>query len=428
MGGTSPREMQSPTPIPLTAEDRAILALERGPVAGHTCKVVVLGDGAPSAESLREAVARRIGAAPGLRRRLAGPVDAPVWAADDDFDIARHVVGVGADELVERASLGEFVARVFAERLPRDRPLWRMDVVPLADGGGAVVWRIHHALADGSTVMRYASEVLWDEADGPPAGQASARAADDDTRRRGHLARFVRREFARSRRRSPFDAPLAGGRDVAFASVDLRAVHDAAKRTGGATLNDAVLATVTGAVGAWLRRHHGSLGELRVKVPVSLHHLGDDPGNRDSFFVVSVPLDERDPLARLRATQAATAERKHEHDAEEMDALLERLARTSPALEHLCDRLERSGRSFAVNVSNVPGPRAALSVLGASVREVYSIAEIAEHHALRVAVVSATGRLHFGLCADPTVVDGLATIATDIEAEAAALVRAADAG
>jgi diacylglycerol O-acyltransferase len=161
---------------------------------------------------------------------------------------------------------------------------------------------------------------------------------------------------------------------------------------------------------------------------VSLHHLGDDPGNRDSFFVVSVPLGERDPLARLLATHAATAERKHEHDAEEMDALLKRLAGTSPALERLCDRLERSGRSFAVNVSNVPGPRAALSVLGAPVREVYSIAEIAEHHVLRVAVVSAAGRLHFGLCADPTAVDGLATIAADIEAEAAALVSAAGGG
>jgi WS/DGAT/MGAT family acyltransferase len=238
----------------------------------------------------------------------------------------------------------------------------------------------------------------------------------------------MRREFGSSRRRSPFDSPLGGRREVAFASADLRAVHDAAKRTDGATLNDAVLATVTGALGAWVRRHHGSLGELRVKVPVSLHHLGDDPGNRDSFFVVSVPLDERDPLARLRATHAATAERKHEHDAEEMDALLKRLARTSPALERLCDRLERGGRSFAVNVSNVPGPRAALSVLGAPVREVYSIAEIAEHHALRVAVVSAAGRLHFGLCADPTAVDGLATIAADIEAEAAALVRAAGGG
>ncbi|MDQ3721315.1 MAG: WS/DGAT domain-containing protein, partial [Actinomycetota bacterium] len=211
----------------------------------------------------------------------------------------------------------------------------------------------------------------------------------------------------------------------AFASVPLRELHDAAKRLAGATLNDAVLAVVAGALRCWLQRHHGQLGRVRIRVPVSLHEEGDDAGNRDSFFSVSLPLNEPDPVARLRAAQAATAVRKADHDAEQMDHLLRALGGISPRLGRFCARLEDSPRRFALSVSNVPGPPAPVTVLGAPVESVHSLAEIGERHALRVAVVSMAGRLGFGLCADPAIVEGLGEMAAGVEAEAEALVRAA---
>src|SRR5205823_1135450 len=150
---------------------------------------------------------------------------------------------------------------------------------------------------------------------------------------------------------------------IAFASVELAGLHDAARSLSGATVNDAVLTVVAGGLRTWLEHHHGSLGTIRVKVPVSLHHEGDDAANRDSFFALAVPLSEPDPVARLAAVHAATASRKTEHDAETMDELLTRLARVSPRLERLCKRIEANPRRFALSVSNVPGPRAPVSVL-----------------------------------------------------------------
>src|SRR5688572_23855535 len=98
--------------IPLTAEDRAILDLESAAVAGHTCKVVMLGAPAPAIDRLRESIARRLGEAPALRRRLGGSASDPVWVEDERFDVAAHVVAgepaLDADELRER------VASVFA--------------------------------------------------------------------------------------------------------------------------------------------------------------------------------------------------------------------------------------------------------------------------------------------------------------------------
>jgi diacylglycerol O-acyltransferase / wax synthase len=454
-------------PVPLTAEDRAILALEGPAIAGHTCKVVVFEDRAPSVADLTARVRERIPAVPTLAWRLGGSSERPVWVTAPDFDPAAHVVADTALPPLERSRLREQVASLFVERLPRDRPLWRIDVVPLAGGGAALVWRIHHALADGATAMRYARELLWDapagdrvsgveparggggnqSPNGRPA-RAYTRARGhpenetnlaDDERRRAHLARFFAREFAHTVHDSPFDGRIGARREVAFAILPLRSLHDVAKRVDGATLNDAVLAAVGGGLRRWLESQHGRLGSVRVKVPVSLHAhssaghegvashgdgegAGEAPGNRDSFFAVDVPLAHGDPVERLRAVHAQTALRKAEHDAETMDTLLRELRGVSPALGRFCERVERGPRAFALNVSNVPGPRAPVTVLGAPVSALHSIAELGSHHALRVAAVSLADMLCLGFCADPDVVEGVQGIAHGTELEAHALI------
>jgi hypothetical protein len=254
--------------------------------------------------------------------------------------------------------------------------------------------------------------------------QAHAAHAADEARRRAHLAGFLHREYARGERRSPFDGTIGTRREVAFAAVPLAGLHEAAKELDGATVNDAVLTIVAGAVGRWVRRRHGDLGTIRVRVPVSLHHEGDEVANHDSFFSVALPLNEPDPVARLRATHAATNERKLDRDAQYHEHLLHELSGVPP-LEHFVTRMERNPRRFALSVSNVPGPREPVSVLGASVAHLHSIAEIGERHALRVSATSLAGLLCFGLCADPDLVDELHLMAEGIEAEAQELLAAA---
>ena len=374
---------------------------------------------------MRDSIAARIAAEPLLTMRLGGVAGEPAWVPAENFEIADQVVAADTGGL-DAPGLRTAVADLFATQLDRDLPLWRMDVVPLEGERAALVWRIHHALADGTAAMRFAHTVLWDEAPAPD-GRAHNPPPhhEDDARRRGHLAGFLEREFAGSRGRSPFDGKIGTRREVAFASTPLRELHDAAKSLDGATLNDAVLSLVAGALRRWLEAEHSPLGDVRVRVPVSLHHEGDEASNRDSFFSLALPLNEPDPVERLRAVHAATAERKQQHDAEEMDELLHGLGRVATPLERLVDRIEGSPRRFALSVSNVPGPRGPVSVIDSAVESVHSLAEIGERHALRVAVVSAAGRLHFGFCTDPAIVDDLTEMAAGVEAEAEALESAA---
>jgi diacylglycerol O-acyltransferase len=153
----------------LSAQDAQILRLESGPIRGHSAKVLVLERAGqrplPTLADLRAAIAARLDAASRLRQRLVSgplPMARPARADDPDFDVSRHVTAVPVSGPVSRPDLEHIVAGLMGRRLDRSRPLWHIDVVgELADGAMALIWRLHHCLADGSTAMAFASAVLW---------------------------------------------------------------------------------------------------------------------------------------------------------------------------------------------------------------------------------------------------------------------------
>jgi diacylglycerol O-acyltransferase / wax synthase len=432
----------------LTREDTRILKLERGAIRGHTCKVLVLertGDRPlPTLEEVRGHMASRLDAAIRLRQRVVPTplrVADPVWLDDPTFDINRHVTAVDDPAIEGRAGLEEVVGRLMCERLDRSRPLWHLAVIPRLDEDSmALVWRLHHCLADGTTCMRLGDALLWDTTadvvDAPPAEWSPApapgviellsRGLAEAARRhapslfgfarrarrqpRAHLQRAsVTRELGRTAARTPLGSRVGDRRAVAFASIPLDAARAAGKAIDSAiTVNDVVLAVIAGGIRAWLGRGFGPVGGIRVKIPVSLHQPdeGDNVGNRDSYFFVDLPVSDADVAGRALRINRETARRKLDHDAD----MLYRLG-AHPFVE----RWAQSPRVFTFNVSNVRGPAHDLYVLGAHVREMYSLAEIAQQHALRIAVISMNGRLFIGLCADPEAVREMDVLRDGIE-------------
>jgi WS/DGAT/MGAT family acyltransferase len=416
----------------LTAEDERILHLESETVAGHTCKVIILerGPGPDATAAVRRRIEERIDRVPRCRQRVA-PAPARAnhlcWCDDDTFSVERHVRPVPAPEGgMARADLLALVGELMAGRLDRARPLWSIHVVEaLEDGRCALIWRIHHCMADGMTAMRWASELLWDDDVTPSHAEAAAGAAPTRDSRLDHVRHVIEtaqrapRALARELRPvsgpSPFAAAVGTHRVVACARSSLDEMREVGQSAGGATINDVLLAVVAGGIRSWLLSREIPLHAIRLKVPVSMHTApGTDAGNRDSFLFVDVPLASADPAARLRAVHQATAARKQHHDAQTLYSVFDTLGRVAP-LGHAATRIAMSPHVFAVSVSNVPGPRVARAVDSSRVEELYSLAEVAPHHALRVSAASHAGTLFVGLNADPGAVPDLGVLAAGIE-------------
>jgi WS/DGAT/MGAT family acyltransferase len=248
---------------------------------------------------------------------------------------------------------------------------------------------------------------------------ASPRRWRDAGREVAALPGTLRRELWPLGADTAFDRRIGGDREVAFTACSLEDLKRIEHSFGtGVTVNDVVLAVVAGAIRGWLGTHHEPADVMRVQVPVSMHHRDEDAtalGNRDSFLFCDLPISEPDPRKRLQAINAETRSRKEHHDPDELYSFFHSLSHIRP-LYRLASSVASGPREFALSVSNVPGPRDPVRLLGASVTELYSLAEPADRHALRASVVSLAGRMGFGFCTDPGAVPGVAELAGALDA------------
>lgn len=447
----------------LSDDDARILRLESDVIAGHTLKVAIADppeDGEPpTLELVRRRVQSRLAGLRRARQRLAPTplgVATPAWIDDVSFDIRRHV-RLASEPVRDTPELVAYAGKVMAERLDHSRPLWCIDYAgPLDDGRMALVIRIHHCMADGVTALRFLSALLWDEDDGRDAGAPStwraepepgaarllatglgSRARDlggaisrgartavspqrwrDTGRGLADLPGTLRRELWPLGADTAFDRRIGGDRDLAFTScslADLKRIEHAAGEH--VTINDVVLAMVAGAIRRWLSTHHERMETMRVQIPVSMHHRnedGDALGNRDSFLFCDLPISEADPRARLEAINAETKSRKEHHDPDELYSFFHSLSHVRP-LYKMASGFASGPREFALSVSNVPGPREPISLLGGNVAELYSAAEPADRHALRASAISLAGRMGLGFCTDPGAVPGVTDLAEGLD-------------
>jgi diacylglycerol O-acyltransferase / wax synthase len=455
----------------LSPDDTRILRLESDIIAGHTLKVVIVdapegGEGA-TLDLVRRRVQSRLAGMRRARQRLVPTplnVATPAWVDDARFDIRRHV-RLASEPIGDREDLSAFAGKVMAERLDHSRPLWCIDFVgPMDDGRTALVIRIHHCMADGVTALRLLSRLLWDGDDGPDPGplrewtaepepsatrllttgvggrlrdlggavSSGARTAVSPRRWRdtgrdlAALPGTLRRELWPLGAATAFDRRIGGDRELAFTSCSLEDLKRIEHSAGtDVTVNDVVLAIVAGAIRRWLSTHDQPMEAMRVQIPVSMHHRdedGDALGNRDSFLFCELPISEPDPRARLAAINGETRSRKEHHDPDELYSFFHSLSHIRP-LYQVASNLASGPREFALSVSNVPGPRDPVSLLGARVGELYSAAEPADRHALRASAISLAGTMALGFCTDPGAVPGVAELARGLDASLAELLE-----
>lgn len=174
----------------------------------------------------------------------------------------------------------------------------------------------------------------------------------------------------------------------------------------GGTVNDVVLAAVTGAFRDLLRRR-GEVprtDSVRALVPVSVRSATEmsEVDNRISLMLPRLPVDLMTSSARFAAVQHRMAVLKTGGEVLGGSALLG-LARFLPfAPVSLGVRVAAAlpQRSVAAVATNVPGPHRALSVLGKPVVDLYPYVPIAMCVRTGIAVSTYGERMTFGITTD----------------------------
>jgi hypothetical protein len=207
------------------------------------------------------------------------------------------------------------------------------------------------------------------------------------------------------------------------ARADLGALRTAAHRQG-ATVNDALLAAVTGALGALVERRGEHVSTFRVTVPVAARKTpsGAVLGNEVVPLVVGLPADD-DPHARVARISAIVKAARAELAGPPLVVLLGPVFQAIAGLRLYRMYLNHQ-RRFHTLVSNVKGPKIPVSIGGVPVRELIGVS-VAEsgNVAVNFVALSYAGALTVTVIADPDLVPDLPELASLLQAELDGLTR-----
>jgi WS/DGAT/MGAT family acyltransferase len=460
-------------PDRLTALDVTFLHLEdHGNAHMHVASVMVFEGTAPTPQEMVDHVVSRLDLVPRYRQRLAFvPFEGgrPVWVDDPHFNPRYHIRHTALPRPADEAALKRLAGRLFSQRLDRSKPLWEIWLVEqLAGDRFALIAKTHHALVDGISGVDITT-VLFDTAPDPvptprPAAPwtakplpGSAKLLAEALRERtsvpGAISRATRSILSAPRDAlaqvvdgltnvgatalaginapapdTPFNVDISPHRRYTFLDADL-GQFKAIKDSLGGTLNDVVLASVSLALGRYLReRGIDTEGlELKAMVPVSVRADSERGalGNKVAAMWAPLPVGVENPAECLRQIARAMEDLKKSGQAVGAQVLTNLAGFAPPTILSQAARLQARQRFFNLVVTNVPGPQFPLYVLGRRMQVLYPVVPLARRQALGIAVMSYDGHLAFGLLGDFDAMPQLESVALDLEWAIAALAHAA---
>jgi diacylglycerol O-acyltransferase / wax synthase len=449
----------------MSSADAAWLHMDR-PTNLMVINAVLLFDEQLDRDRLRRTIERRlVERYPRFRGRVVEsrlPLLAPSFEADPDFSLEHHIHHWALPAPGDDATLRELIGDMMTTPLDRSKPLWHVYVIDGYGSGCAVIVRMHHCIADGialGRVMLSLTDSRRDAAidgalqplpekseDGPlhsvagalAGGLALGRRAGETIfrqgfqvathpRHAGELAGEIARDAATVVKlvTTPADQasaikgkPGIGRRVTWTAPLSLRLVKKVA-REHDATVNDVLLAAVSGALRHYLQARGESAPEIQALVPFNLRPLEEpvprDLGNRFGLVFLPLPVGTSGSYRRLLAVHRRMDAIKSSREGPVSYGILEAIGMTPTAIEkRVVDMF--SGKGTAV-MTNVPGPSRTIYLAGAPVRTVLFWGPTSGHVGMSVAIFSYRGEVTVGLMVDAKLVPDPDGIAAGVEQE-----------
>ncbi|MGZ4170690.1 MAG: wax ester/triacylglycerol synthase family O-acyltransferase [Solirubrobacteraceae bacterium] len=446
----------------LSSADTAWLRMDR-PTNLMVITSVMLFDEPVDIERIRQVYRHRlVGRYPRFRQRVVEsrlPLRPPRWEDDSEFDLDHHLHHLALPAPGDTPALQELIGDLMTTPLDRNRPLWQVYVVDGYLGGAAIISRLHHCIADGISLAR----VMLSLTDGTPDPGVGAEPGETD-RNHSHsaplppglglvagiarLAGAAARQGAEIVTSPSHGVRLAGafGRNAGTAARLLLTPPDSASAIKGepgisrrvawssplpldtikqmahaqdATVNDILLAAVSGALRHYLQDHDSPVPEIQALVPFNLRPL-DQPvprslGNKFGLVLLPLPVGTSGSYRRLVAVHRRMRDIKQGADGAVSYGLLSVAGLAPEAVERRIVDLF-TGKGTAV-MTNVPGPTEPVYLAGVPVRTALVWAPTSGHIGMSVSIFSYRGEVTVGLMVDRALVPDPDHIVAGLEEE-----------
>jgi len=432
-------------------------------------------DGPVDIKRLRLVLDRRLAPFARFHQRIVRPqsrANLPHWEDDPTFEVDNHLSHVALPAPAGDAALREMVSDLMSVPLDFSKPLWHMHVIDGYRGGSVIlsapgagrktvlIARVHHSIGDGIALVRVLLS-LTDDAPGwrPPArprrpspkgftlplewlpaavrrglsaGQELAAKPDRvlaAARIGVHGAyRLARMVVLPADPVTVFKGALGRRKRAAWSESlpldDFKAIG----RAFGATVNDVLVGTATGA----LRRYMEQRGQsttgvaIRASVPVNLRPLerAHELGNAFGLVFLTLPVGIADPARRLRAIKKEMDELKQSPEALVAFGVLSLMGLAPVEVEQV--GLRFFGSKATAVLTNVPGPRQPLYLAGRKIDRVMFWVPQSGRLGLGISIISYAGGVMLGIASDAGLVPDPERIVELFKVEFEAMRKAAE--
>lgn len=369
-------------------------------------------------------------------------LDHPYWIEDKDFDIEFHIRHIRLPEPGDWRQLCIQTSRLHSRALDLTKPLWEFtviegldDVPGLPKGSYAILSKIHHACIDGVSGVDITQAIHglepFPEMPSPPVkawkGESMPNSVDLVTRANLNnmsqpfkfaevmakavpaMVRFqkglVQKKFSVNTKvpRTRFSGVITSHRVVDGRNFDLSEVKKIKSMVDGATVNDAVLSIVGGALRKYLESKRELPAETLVAMaPISVR--GEEGkkafGNQVAAMTVKLGTDIADPLKRLQAVHDAASSSKEMTNAVGAKLMTDFSQFIPSTTAALATRLysdmrmaENVNVGFNCVVTNIPGPQFPLYCAGARLVTQFGLGPVFDGMGLIFPVFSYCGQI-----------------------------------
>jgi diacylglycerol O-acyltransferase len=411
---------------------------------------------------------------PRFRQKVVRPktgLGLPKWVYDKNYDLSSHLHRVALPKPGDKNELATMISGLMTMSLDPNKPLWDIHLIENYGSGCALFFRLHHCIADGIALLHVLHSAADTVPDAPWPKKPSKNkkpksmqpplfsfnsmiSTTKDTIQKGQdiskklikeiekkssdpgslkdmlkmvvnipsdiTAVLSKHTLMKSDPKTAFKGKLQVAKKVTWTNpIPLDRIKELGHAIDSATLNDVLIATVTGSMRRYLKTRNTPINELdlQVTIPVNVRKPGTEfkLGNRFSLVFLKLPVYLKDPILRLKEVKRRMDKLKASADPYVNFGLLSAIGFLPTTIAQKASQF--FGNKASGVMTNVPGPRKPLYFAGKEISNIMFWVPRSGTIGLGISILSYNGKVTIGIASDKGLMPDPETLLEGFEEE-----------